>query len=180
MKKMLVGLCLAALVLSPGALSAQIDVGGHLSWADDADFGVGARGAVVIPLKAASLLATGSFDWFFPSTDIVDFNYYEFNTNLAYMIPLQNSPVEPYVGGGLNLAIISMDEITETILGQTIVVGGGTATELGLNLVGGAMFNVAPRISPYGELRVEIGGGEQFVFTGGVAFNVGPGFAPKK
>ncbi len=173
MKKLVIVTMFLVLALSPAALQAQLDVGAQASWAEDVDFGVGARGSVRLPVASVPLEATAAFDVFFPSIDGI--SYYEFNANVAYLIQVPNSPVQPYVGGGLNFAIISMDEIT--ILGQPI---GGSSTEVGLNILGGARFNMSPKLAPYGELRFEAGGGEQFVVTAGLLFNVGPGFAPKK
>ncbi len=178
MKKLVIVTMFLVLALSPAALQAQLDVGAQASWAEDVDFGVGARGSLRLPVASVPLEATAAFDVFFPSIDGI--SYYEFNANVAYLIQVPNSPVQPYVGGGLNFAIISADEITETILGQPIVIGGGSSTEVGLNILGGARFNMSPKLAPYGELRFEAGGGEQFVVTAGLLVNVGPGFAPKK
>lgn len=157
MRRSLFAVCLLSLLAWPAALTAQVDVGPQASWADDADFGVGGRVVLGIP-AAIPLAAIGSFDYFFPSDD---FDYWEINGNVVYEFAVPSGVVAPYVGAGLNVAHASVASVSET--------------EIGFNLLGGARFD-AGQFTPFGELRVELSGGEQFVLTGGVLFNVGPGF----
>ena len=167
MRKLLTGACLVLLIVVPTGLQAQVALGPQLSFADDADFGIGARATLGLPMQTVPLEATASFDYFFPDGD---FTYWEINTNVVYLFNLPAAPtVTPYAGGGFNIAHVSIDQD---------VFGVGTVsfsnTDLGFNLLGGAKFNVGT-FTPYGELRIELGGGEQFVFAGGVQFTVGPG-----
>jgi hypothetical protein len=159
---MLVAATAALLVMTPAALAAQVNLGGQASWADDADLGLGARVAVGLP--AVPLEAIGSFDYFFPDGDV---DYWEINANVAYSFSLPASPVTPYAGGGLSYAHVSADLPTG---------GSASDSEVGLNVLGGVKFSL-PRLQPFAEARVELGGGEQFVLTGGLMFNIGPGFA---
>ncbi len=133
---------------------AQSRFGVQASIADDADFGVGVRLAISPPAGSPIKILT-SFDWFFPDGDI---DYWELNGNVVYLVPVQQSAVAPYVGGGLNVAHFSS--------------GGGTFgssdTDMGLNLLGGMEFG--GQLPLYLEARVEVSGGEQFVLTGGIYF----------
>src|SRR5687768_2239938 len=150
-----------ALAIGAGSASAQ-RFGAQLNWGNDFDFGVGARVELGMPnlftssgpLSRTSLV--GSFDYFFPDCG-GDCSYWEINGNLT--IPITASGVDPYVGAGLNVARFSVD------------VAGADAsnTELGLNLLGGINFGLG-RVAAFGEGRVEIGGGEQFVLTFGIKF----------
>lgn len=143
---------------------AQIGFGGQVSFADDADLGVGVRataplGGFVSTDEGSVLAGTmliGSFDWFFPDCGGADCSYWEINTNGAVPIPVEAN-FSPYAGAGLNIAHMSVDEGTIE----------ESDTEVGLNLLGGVTFPLAG-FSPFLEARLELGGGEQFVLSGGV------------
>ncbi len=167
MRKLLLSSCLALLVLTPGALRAQIGVGGQLSWADDADLGIGVRGAFSLPTKAAPLEVIGTFDYFFPDDAAgLDVTYWELNGNVVYLFKVPAPKITPYAGAGLNLAHASVDSGTPGI--------SASNTELGLNFLGGARFDLGS-VTPFGELRIELDGGEQFLISAGLLFSVGPG-----
>lgn len=145
-------------------LSAQ-QFGGQVSWGDNYDLGIGLRGEFSLlnrmstdgPVSRA--FAIGSLDYFFPDApEGVDLNYLEFNANLAF--PVTESPLDPYVGGGLNWGRASLDDVS--------------SSDFGLNVLGGVRFNLGG-LSTLGEARLELGGGEQLVLTFGVLFG---GLAP--
>jgi hypothetical protein len=131
-----------------------VTLGPTLAYHDDADFGIGA--ALGLPLdsfgEGVGFLA--DFIWFFP--EFVD--YWELNGNVTYDLPLEDSTIVPFVLGGLNIAHAS--------------VTGASNTELGLNLGGGIEFD-AGTFRPSVGLRVELSGGEGFVFFGTLPFAMG-------
>lgn len=159
MRRLVLTLVLAAATAAPAA--AQISFGPQGSWGDESDFGIGARLQVPLadvittqPGSAANdLFLIGSFDWFFPDLDGVD--YWEINANAGYRLQLEE--LRPYVGAGLNFARIDIDAIDE---GET---------EVGFNVLGGLSFLLGA-LDAFTEARFELGGGEQFVFTFGVLF----------
>ena len=163
MKRLLGTLCAVMLLGGAEFAYGQVGVGAQLSWADDTQFGIGARAVVDLTPFTNGLEAIGSFDYFFPDQPLgADINYWELNANLAYVF--QGVPsVAPYLGGGLNFAHAS---VSVDALGIPV---GASQTKLGLNLLGGARLNMGP-VTPFGELRIELGGGEQFVIAGGVMF----------
>ena len=166
MRKLLIAACALLFILSPGALQAQVGLGGQLSWAEDFDFGIGARGTFGLP-TTIPLEIIGSVDYFFPeSVPGASVTYWEANANIVYMFQIPASPIAPYAGGGLNLAYGSAD------LGIPGV--DASSTQVGLNILGGAKFNLGP-VTPFGEMRFELNGGEQFVISAGALFSVGPG-----
>ena len=163
MKRLLGTLCAVLLLSGAEQAYGQIGVGAQLSWADDAEFGLGARAVVDLTPFTNGLEAIGSFDYFFPDQPLgADIDYWEINANLAYLFRGVPS-LAPYLGGGLNVAHAS---VSVDALGVPV---GGSDTELGLNLLGGARINLG-RVKPFAEMRVELGGGEQFVIAGGVLF----------
>lgn len=146
------------LAISVGAAHGQ-RFGAQVNWADDADLGLGARVEFPVALASEGTLAgvflIGSFDYFFPDGD---FNYFEFNGNLA--VPVSpTSSVNPYVGAGLNMARWSSDIDTPG--------ADASSTDLGLNALGGIRFGVG-NFASYAEARLELGGGEQLVLTFGI------------
>lgn len=161
--KSLAGLIFLALFLiGPPTSSAQVQVGGQVDYGDDTDLGLGGR--IELGLGAAvPLRFIGTFDYFFPDRD--DLDYWEANGNLAYTLSLPGSNWSPYFGGGLNVAHITIENLFED----------SSRTELGANLLGGFKYVAGP-IVPFGEIRLEISGGEQFVLAGGFLFSIGPGF----
>lgn len=162
MKKLLFSLVGAAILLGAGsAAQAQqatpVSIGAQVSFAEDADLGVGARVEVGLPQLSPRIFAIGSFDWFFPD----GFDYFEINANLGYSVPVTSTSISPYVGGGLNFARVSVD-----VFGDS-----HSDTDLGLNVLGGMKFKpAAARFTPFVEARFELSGGEQFVISGGILF----------
>lgn len=160
----------AALALAPIAVQAQQSpqpsgdrtrFGAQVSYAsDDIDFGVGAHLDYPLSrlLNNAPVFAQLSADFFFPGNDLT---YIELNWNALYKFRIQNSPLLPYAGAGLNFAYADF---------------GGACTadcsnsDLGLNLVGGLQFPNAGRLLPFVQARLEVNGGELFVLTGGIHF----------
>ncbi len=139
------------------AQTASTQFGGQLSFANDANFGIGARvtgdfSSLVPSVQNVSVI--GSFDFFFPGSSIT---YWELNGNAVYRIHITGARIMPYAGGGLDIAHAS----------SGFGVGG---TRLGLNLVGGTTFETSTSIRPFVELRVELAGGEQFVVSAGILF----------
>ncbi|MEE9132692.1 MAG: hypothetical protein V3U13_03955 [Gemmatimonadota bacterium] len=146
--------CLAVLVFAPSVLQAQWNVGGQLSWGTDFDLAFGGRVAYEWPFEAHTE-TLASFDLFFPSEENLD--YWEININIGQPIPVKSDDLRPYAGAGLNWAHISNDRIS--------------TNKFGLNLLAGLKY-LLPSVTPFGEIRVELGGGKQWVFTGGVMFNI--------
>jgi opacity protein-like surface antigen len=137
----------------------------HGSWADDADFGVGARVDFRLNEVLQGLGAVASFDYFFPDEDTelgdveidTEADYWEINANATYTIP---TALSPYLGAGVNVAhgTLRLD------LNQFDV--SESDTEVGANLLAGVRFTR----NVFAEAKIELGGGEQFVVTAGFLF----------
>lgn len=154
----------AALVATMPAVAQDIvavprdpaSIGLHANWAEDADFGLGARYDHVLNhivrgmSPKVNIIIT--LDYFFPR-DPID-SYVEGNVNLSYQFGDMRRSIGPYFGAGLNIARVEA--------------GAFRNTDLGLNVLGGIRFRSASRTVPYLEARFEAGGGEQFVITGGI------------
>jgi hypothetical protein len=143
----------AVLVLGRGEAKAQLQFGVQANIATDTDLGIGAR--LIFPVEQLLIGMEGvvSFDYYFPD----NFDFWDLNGNLLVPVRISES-FEPHLGGGLNLAFVSIDE--------DLVGPDYGDTELGLNLVGGFKFRTTS-LRPFVEVRATIAGVEQLVFTGG-------------
>ncbi len=159
MKRALLLACLLTLALDPCDAQAQVGLGVHGSWAEDVDWGIGGRVAVQLPVDQLPLAFVGSFDWFWPEPDELE-DYWELNANLVIKPALEL--IAGYFGAGLNLA--------HSVAQDPFGAGKLSETKAGLNLVGGLIYDGL--LTPYGEVRYEIGGGEQFVVTVGIGISL--------
>lgn len=156
-----IGLTCLATVAPPLQAQQPTRFGGQLSFANDANIGLGARmvsdfASLVPSARNISLIAT--FDYFFPGNSVT---YWELNGNAVYRATISGARIAPYVGGGLNIAH-----------GGSAGFGGfgASATKVGLNLVGGTWFQTSTSLRPFLELRIELSGGSQFVISTGLLF----------
>ncbi len=159
-----------ALVLAlPRPGYAQVKFGGQLSFGSQSiGFGVGARADVALVKfvpAAKDISIIGAFDYFFPGSSYgVSPSYWEINVDGAYHFALPNTKLGPYAGAGLNLAHASA---SACYLGTC---ASASSSNVGLNLLAGTTFDVMPRITPFAEVRLELGGGKAVVVSAGVLF----------
>lgn len=163
-------LTVALVFVTAGTALAQtpISFGAQLNYADDFDLGIGGRVVMDTGTIVESTRAMASFDFYFPdSAEGVDTGFWEININGHYLIPLENSPVGVYAGAGLHIYNVSVEFDSDVPF-----FGGAGADDsgAGLNLLGGVDFEVGPAVTPFAELKIELGGAEQFILTGGVRF----------
>jgi opacity protein-like surface antigen len=153
----------------PAVVNAQVAMGvkplrlgAQANFATDGStFGLGARGEYSLATMVPSLTDfrfVGSFDFFFPDAG----SYFELNAGVATSFSMPTAPVTPYAGAGLNIARSSID------FGGTI--GTRSNTDVGLNVFGGVRFKPMGTLIPFAEARIELGGGENFVISGGLLF----------
>jgi hypothetical protein len=155
LSSVLAAICIVASV-DARAAEKTLSGGLQISYGEDSDIGVGVRGIYDLENVMSGMEAIGSFDYFFWSEEGVDdLSYWEINLNAIYKIKLEDSSIQPYTGAGLNYAHASA--------------GGVSDSDVGLNILGGAVFG-SGSIKPFLEVKIEAGGGEQFVVSGGVRF----------
>lgn len=162
----------AALIALPAApASAQVSFGPQASYADDAEFGIGGRVGLGIPMGDgffADMRGVFSFDYYlspFGCSDCGDYSYWEATPFLAVPLDLTEG-LDTYVGAGLNIAHFSVPSVDVPLFGS---VGGGSSNEIGLAVIGGIAFPLGG-LSAFSDLRITLGGGEQIVITGGLLF----------
>ncbi|MEJ2538547.1 MAG: hypothetical protein P8188_00970 [Gemmatimonadota bacterium] len=135
------GLVLATvLALAPRPAQGQVLLGPEVAWNDDADLGVGAGIEFDLPNLYPGIAFMGDFLWFFPGES---FDYFEFNTNLTYDFPLEETTVVPFALAGLNIGRVSYDD-------DRILEDGDGNTDVAFNLGGGLKFGLGsfrPRVA---------------------------------
>jgi len=164
---------LVALLALALPAQAQVNFGGQLSFADDLDFGVGARALFDTGDVVAQSRVEAAFDFYFPDEGGfgADVTAWILEANAHYFFPIENSPVNVYAGAGFHYWDISYDiEFTNPFTGDTVSEDGGD-DGIGLNILGGVEFPLEnSSVTPFAELKLQLSGAEQFILTGGVVF----------
>lgn len=160
--------CSTLLVCGVANASAEMPLsfGAQLDFADDFDFGIGGRVVADTGDIVENSRAMASFDYYFPDDGGADVTFWEINVNAHYLFPLENAPVGVYAGAGLHFYKWSFDYEGLDAFGLGDIDDSGA----GLNLLGGVDFSAGPTVKPFVELKIELGGAEQFILTGGVRF----------
>lgn len=141
--------------------AAAIDIGGQLIYGDDTDVGLGARVEIATPDLLEDTRIAADFNWYFPDDPPgTDLTIWE--TNLNWLLQVAGSPDDAaaYLGGGLNFVWSSVDYD-----------GGGDDSDrdLGVNFLGGGSVPMGGATA-FGEIRITIGGSEQYTLAAGVLF----------
>lgn len=153
-------------------LDAPADASGLSSTAEEGAFLVGAEARV----RAGSLPIEVNPSASYHFTGIEGAALWQFDLNVLYPFGTQNALFTPYAGLGAGVAYISSDELA-------LLTGDEATTDVGLNLIGGASFNLGA-LEPFVQAKVSFGeyaaypndGGEAgsaYTLTGGVLFRLG-------
>ncbi len=84
-------------------------------------------------------------------------NAFDISGDALFAFGVHSDVVEPYAGAGIGIFHVSADL-------------GGSATRVGLNLLGGAKFLPLQTIQPFVEMRFTVGDFDPILLTGGVLF----------
>ena len=160
-------ICSTLLLVGGTTASAEMPLsfGIQANYADDFDFGIGGRIVAGTDEVVENSRVMASFDLYFPDGNGADVSFWEININAHYLFPLENSPVGVYAGAGLHFYNWSVDFEEESFFGGSFDDSGA-----GLNILGGVDFSGTQSVTPFAELKIELGGAEQFIITGGVRF----------
>lgn len=116
------------------------------------------------------VVPSGSFDYYL--TDADGYSLFAVDLNALYEFGIDNEAFVPYAGGGLAITRSSFEAQTTNTNFGTVTVGGGSNTEVGLNIVGGARFLVGS-VEPFAQLNATLGGDVQRLgITGGLLFSI--------
>lgn len=87
---------------------------------------------------------------------------FQIGMNALYPFNLGNAAFSPYVGGGPSLAFISV---------SGVAIEDMSASDIGLNLIGGSTFVVGD-LKPFAQVQVTVGGSEFVTLGGGFLFSI--------
>ncbi len=177
-KQLLLGAVLVfALSLAVPSAYAQFSVGPRLGYDIEAEAAfLGAEGRFGLPVGSLPLQLQVGADYFFLSdggyfgvTDEVDVSsrLISLDVNVLYPFGVDNQSFTPYAGVGL--AVVNSSY--EVSAGPLSVDEGNT--DLGINLVGGAVFGTGA-LRPFAQARLKLGGDANLTsIMGGILFRFG-------
>lgn len=175
---LLLGIGLSAPLTAQGQTSIQIGPRLGIPFGDVSDAGgnffLGADAR--IDSEALPVLVNPSFDYYLLDDRTINGqdvgqSIIAVDINALYEFGIDNQAFAPYAGGGLAITRSSVDEQTFNTGFGSVTVGGGSNTEVGLNLVGGARFPLGS-VDPFVQLNATLGGDVQRLgLAGGLLFS---------
>lgn len=130
------------------------------------NLGIGANAEFPVMEK---MTISPSLIYYLPKNEtVVKINWFEVNANANYYF-VQEENMDVYGLAGLNYSSVKVKYD-----GDLGFLGNYSSSDgrFGLNLGGGANFNIGSGITPFAELKYVIIDGGQLVIAGGVKFNI--------
>ncbi len=169
---------ITALLLGTLFSQAQIKLGGKVTYGSDIEsIGIGAKGLYEIDDEWD---VSGELVYFFGEDESrgggveVESNLFTINADAHYNFDINVDQLGVYALGGLNIAFWEATTSTPSI--PSLGVPGGESevdgSEVGLNLGGGAIYELQENISLFSELKFVVGDFDQVVFSAGVLFDL--------
>jgi len=145
----------------------ETKIGGLLAYGTEIkNIGIGANAEFPIIEK---LTISPSFIYYLPKEEgPIKINWFEINANANYYF-LDEDTIDVYGIAGLNYTSVKVKADNDTGFGGDFSVSDG---RVGLNLGGGANFNIGSSITPFAELKYVLIDEGQLVIAGGVKFNL--------
>lgn len=161
---------IAATLLFGGlfAVSAQTEtrIGGMLAYGTEIEnLGIGVNAEFGITEK---LSVSPSFIFYLPREEgPISINWWEINANGNYYF-IKNEGIDVYGLAGLNYSSVKVE------YSENYFFGGASTSDgrFGLNIGGGANFDIGSSIFPFAELKYVIIDGGQLVIAAGVKFTL--------
>lgn len=168
-RRIIFGILLAALLGTTEVTSAQSLAGVRLGY--DTEFNALVLGGEVrFPVNRIEdfpLVGNPSFEYYLLDQYAgLNETLAEINANAYYEFELEDrEDLIPYAGAGLGLRYYSIEETTTDV--------GADDLDLIVNIVGGGTYDVSSRITPFGHLRLSLGGGTSTVgLIAGILFSL--------
>ena len=164
------GLALIAPSVQAQAQTAGTRFGVEAAFGANDNVGIGVGAFVKFHLaEMDSHPITGrvSFDYFFPGSSYCGFDgcsvsYFKIAADGLYDIANPKSDIKPYVGAGL--------EYTHISIGDCGVFACASASNVGLDLVGGINFAGNSKLMPFVEVNLAASSGSEFLIKAGIHF----------
>ncbi|MBF8149123.1 outer membrane beta-barrel protein [Winogradskyella sp. F6397] len=167
LKSLCLGVFIAVLAPFVSNAQDQTKLGGYLAYGTEIEnIGIGVNAEFPI---ADQLTIAPSFTYFLPKDEFgVKVNWFELNGNVNYYF-VDSSNISVYGLGGLNYSSVKVSYDDAVGFGGDFSASDG---RFGLNLGGGANFEIGSNILPFAELKYVIIDGGQLVIAAGVKFNI--------
>lgn len=112
---------------------------------------IGAEGRFYI--EDLPVVLSPAFDYYFASSDFEDtsLDVFGIDLNALYEFELEDNSITPYVGAGLGIIRVSASGSVE---GFSV---SNSSTETGINLLGGAIFNIDAPVRPFAQAKTNLG-----------------------
>lgn len=169
MKKINLILATLTFFLFSFSINAQTEtrIGGFLAYGTEIEnLGIGANAEFPIIEK---MTISPSFIFYLPKDETgIKINWFEVNANANYYF-LDEEKIAVYGLAGLNYSSVKVKYDDELSFLDDYSSSDG---RFGLNLGGGANFDIGSSITPFAELKYVIIDGGQLVLAAGVKFNI--------
>ncbi len=172
-RKLVMLTCLMAVMIFSQKAKAQTTLGGGLAYGTEIkSAGINATGQFFIKDNIA---IAPSFTYYFPKKLAGDFSFkwYEINADVNYYFNVDGN-IKPYGLGGLNFSIVSIPTFNFGGLfgGGGVGSGSSTVSKIGLNLGGGADFDIGSGVTPFAQLKYTTAWTGQLSIAAGVRFKL--------
>ena len=178
--KLFLSLCLLAFTFFTQNTNAQTTLGGGLAYGSEIEnIGIDLTGQYFIK---DNLAIEAAFVYYFPkdfgdglsSVDGEDYKikWYEINANVNYYFNMTGN-IKAYGLGGLNMSIVSVPTFNlGSIFGGGAGVKNESTSKIGLNIGGGADFDLGKNFTPFAQIKYVLSDFDQLQILGGVRFNL--------
>jgi len=168
MKKLLTIATLAFLLISVSTVEAQdldIELAPRIGYdlGDLDEFFIGAEGRFYI--EDFPVVLSPGFDYYFASSGFegTSLDIFGIDLNAIYEFELEDNTITPYAGAGIGIIRVSSSGNFEGFSVST------SSTETGINLLGGAIFNIDAPVRPFAQAKTNLGSNfTLFSLMGGV------------
>lgn len=174
MKKLLSVVALAFLLVSLSTVEAQdmtIEIAPRIGYdlGDLEELFIGVEGRFYV--EDLPVVLSPAFDYYLASSGVdgVSLNVFGIDLNALYEFELEDGAITPYAGAGIGIIRRSV-----SIDGGDGGFGfGGSTTETGINLLGGAIFNIDAPVRPFAQAKTNLGSNfTLFSLMGGVLIDL--------
>ena len=160
-------LLLAGIIFAQAQQPIRVGLfGGYGTKIEKPAFGIVGEIGILEKLAVAPSIAY----YFLEKSDFAKMSFWEFNANAHYYL-VNEGPLSVYGLAGLNVGHSTVDFDLGDV-GMDFGGLGGSATEVGLNIGGGANLNFGSKILPFAELKYTIAGTEQLGVFIGVKYSI--------
>jgi len=178
LQKTILSICFSATMLFfTQKITAQMNVGGGIAYGTEIKtMGIDVTGQYFLKDNIA---IEASFTYYMPKDlgnglgSDYKMKWSEFNANVNYYFNAGSGNIKPYGLGGLNMSFLTLPTFDfGSIFGGGSGVKEETHSEIGLNIGGGADFDLGKNYTPFVQLKYVLSDADQLQILVGVRFSI--------